>query len=112
MDPVCDLCGDSNPRWDWLTPNRLTVEQAKAGMGLYFEDPHWFACDACHALILKGDQDLLYARALLNIPVIAEAVFEDPRLRSELEAGQRNEVKRMHEAFWEHKTEYTAIKEG
>lgn len=112
MDPVCDLCGGLDIRWDWLTPNKLTVEQAEAGLGLYFEDPHWFICNPCHELVLADKRDVLYERAKLNMPVLPEAVFADPYMRSFLEDGQRAEVKRMHEAFWEYKTEFTAIEEA
>lgn len=58
--PVCDLCGDAYPCWDYECPD-FSIEHVDFGSW-----GDWAACQECSELIEKDDYEGLLQRALDN----------------------------------------------
>lgn len=83
--PVCDLCGDIYPAWDYDCSDFAIHEIDFASMG------EWAACNQCSELIELGDYEKLLKRSLDN--------HEGREHRSEWEPR----IRRIHQTFRENR---------
>jgi hypothetical protein len=99
--PVCDFCRAPDVKWTYpAKPFTLGVGSDADGLiAAIGSDEWWAACDACHALIERGDKDEV-ARRAIRTSEREGALSRDPKMRGVVIHG----IVMIHSAFYENRT--------